>query len=511
MTAYLRPGVYIQETLNPVQPTVGANSDSVAAFVGATDRGPLTPTLVTSWSQYAALYGTWNSVASNDLPLAVYSYFSNASAPAYILRVAGTGAAVATRTFNDRAGSPLSTLIVNSVNVGTWGNNINISITDSVYGVTTSAPTPNYFNMEVYYGGIEASNLVETWTDITMDPTDARYVLTVINSGSKYVSVELPSPASTSSQPTNNPATTSHQALSSSSDGSTVDFTAINAALPGFDFVKQSLIMNVAGQTDASVVNETISYAVSRGDIFVVVDGVNDTPGAQLTASESYTATSQAAVYYPRITISDPTKGLGSSREATLTIGAGGAVVGLYAATDASRGVFKAPAGLSTRISGAVSVAQLSNSQLDALNSDQAPVNAIRYIPGAGIVVMGSRTLKTGYVDRYVPVRRTLIYLEKALKDLTEFALFEPNDARLWRLINSTITGFLTNFWSQGGLSGGNPSQAFFVKVDSDINQQSSIDNGELHIEVGVSLQRPAEFVIIKIGQFNGTTTVTVA
>jgi hypothetical protein len=124
---------------------------------------------------------------------------------------------------------------------------------------------------------------------------------------------------------------------------------------------------------------------------------------------------------------------------------------------------------------------------------------------------MGSRTLKSGYVDKYVPVRRTLIYLEKALKDLTEFAIFEPNDARLWTQINATLSSFLTSFWSQGGLSGAAPADAYFIKCDAENNPQSSIDNGIVNIQVGVALQRPAEFVVINIGQYNGGTTVTVA
>ena len=173
--------------------------------------------------------------------------------------------------------------------------------------------------------------------------------------------------------------------------------------------------------------------------------------------------------------------------------------------------MFKAPAGLQARLAGATSVASLTNAELDSLNSNAAAVNAIKFVSGSGIVVMGARTLKGGYIDKYVPVRRTLIYLRKALTDLTEFAIFEPNDPALWRRIDSTVSSFLTNFWSQGGLRGDTPAQAFFVKVDSTNNPQASIDNGEVHLEVGVALQRPAEFVIIKIGQFDGGSTVTVA
>jgi phage tail sheath protein FI len=145
------------------------------------------------------------------------------------------------------------------------------------------------------------------------------------------------------------------------------------------------------------------------------------------------------------------------------------------------------------------------------MNSTAAPVNAIKFVPGTGICVMGARTLKAGTLDKYVPTRRTLIYLKKALSDLTQFAVFEPNTPETWRRLNSTIGSFLTAFWSQGGLAGATPQQAYFVQVDSGNNPQVSIDNGELNISIGVALQRPAEFIVIKIGQFDGGTTVTVA
>ena len=501
MPSYLRPGVYVQETLNPIQPVVGPSSDTVAAFVGANDRGPTTPTLVTSWSQYVSKFNSWNTTASNALPLALYMFFSNGGSQAYVQRVVGSGAAQATRTLSDRAGTPVATLQVKSNNVGAWGNNINVSVTDSA--------TTGYFNLVVYYNGSTSADIVEQWTDLTMTSTDSRYALSVINGNSNYIAVvDL---ASTSTGATKNPAVVSNQALSSGANGATVTSTPIIAALSNFDTIPQSLNLNIPTYTDATTVNAAISYAVGRGDVFVVIDGVDDTVANQLTLAATYTATSQAAVYYPLISIADPTVTVGAPTGSTKTVPAGAAVVGLMAATDASRGVFKAPAGLQARLAGAVSVVPLTNANLDSLNSANPPVNAIRYVSGAGIVVMGSRTLKPGYADRYVPVRRTLIYLEKSLKDLTQFAVFEPNDARLWTRINATVSSFLTSFWSQGGLAGTNPAQAYFVKCDSDINTQAVIDNGIVNIQVGVALQRPAEFVVINIGQYSGGTTVTVA
>lgn len=496
--AFQRPGVYVQEVLNPIQSTVGPNSDTVAAFIGANDRGPTTPTLVTSWSQYTNLFGSWNLIAGDSLPIAVYMFFSNGGSRAYVQRVVGTGAQSAVRTFNDRAGTPLSTLRLNAKNEGTWGNDINVTITDST--------TTGYFNLTVYYGGSADANIVERYTDIVMNNADSRYAVAAINAASAYVvATDLNSATAGASK---NPAVVANQALSTGANGSSVGNITDYS---GFDTIKQSLVLNVPAVVSATTVNAAISYAESRDDVFVVIDGTAATAADQITLTNTYTASSHAAVYYPPLVIADPTIGVGGASGQTRTVGAGAAVVGLYSATDASRGVFKAPAGLQARLAGATSVASLTNAELDALNSNAAAVNAIKFVSGSGIVVMGARTLKGGYVDKYVPVRRTLIYLRKALTDLTEFAIFEPNDPALWRRIDATVSSFLTSFWAQGGLRGSVPSQAFFVKVDSTNNPQASIDNGEVHIEVGVALQRPAEFVVIKIGQFDGGSTVTVA
>jgi phage tail sheath protein FI len=124
---------------------------------------------------------------------------------------------------------------------------------------------------------------------------------------------------------------------------------------------------------------------------------------------------------------------------------------------------------------------------------------------------MGARTLKPGYADRYISVRRSLIYLRKSLSDMTQFAVFEPNDFRLWRRVTTTIESFLTDFWNQGGLRGETPADSFFVKCDAENNPLVSIENGQVNIEVGVALQRPAEFVVIRISQYDSGAVVTIA
>jgi phage tail sheath protein FI len=310
-----------------------------------------------------------------------------------------------------------------------------------------------------------------------------------------------------------NPATTANPTqLTTGSNGSAVDNAAIAADVTAgvLDSIDSALLLNAPGLTDAAHVDPLLTYAADRGDVFVIIDGANVSASAEITLVNSYSTADAAygAVYYPQIVIPNPMQ---TTTGATVTVPAGAAVLGQIVTTDASRGVFKSPAGLETRLSGVVSVAKLTNSELDSLNSNTAAINAIRYVPGAGITVMGARTLKPGYADRYISVRRSMIYLRKSIDSITKFALFEPNDARLWNKIDSTLNSFLMDFWQQGGLAGGSPSDAFYVKCDDENNTSVTVSNGQVIAEVGVALQRPAEFIIIRISQYDGGAVVTIS
>jgi hypothetical protein len=136
------------------------------------------------------------------------------------------------------------------------------------------------------------------------------------------------------------------------------------------------------------------------------------------------------------------------------------------------------------------------------MNSASSPVNPIRQIPGAGLSVMGARTLlQDGTANKYVNMRRSLNYLEKQLNNLTQFAIFENNDEQLWGQIRTSINLFLNEYKNKGGLRGETASQAYFVKCDAENNNATTIANGEIHIQVGVALQYPAEFIVIDLSQ----------
>jgi hypothetical protein len=131
-------------------------------------------------------------------------------------------------------------------------------------------------------------------------------------------------------------------------------------------------------------------------------------------------------------------------------------------------------------------------------------INLFKSIPGGGIIINGARTLDKTTPGRYIPIRRSLNYLKQALSDATEFAVFEPNDERLWTRITMTVSSLLSEFWRSGGLKGANANQAFYVTCNSTNNTSTTINNGEVHIEVGVALQYPAEFIVINLSQWTG-------
>ncbi len=206
-----------------------------------------------------------------------------------------------------------------------------------------------------------------------------------------------------------------------------------------------------------------------------------------------------AALYYPWIEVNDP---IGTSSP-TILMPPAGSIAGLYASIDGRRGVWKAPAGTEAGVGGIVKLAdQVSDVKQDILNP--FGVNAIRKMPGAGIVSWGARTLYTNPEWKYIPVRRTAIMMEVSIYEGIQWAVFEPNDEPLWSLLRLNIGAFMMNLFRSGAFQGSTPDEAFFVKCDKETTTQVDIDLGKVNILVGFAPLKPAEFVIVKISQKAG-------
>jgi hypothetical protein len=278
-----------------------------------------------------------------------------------------------------------------------------------------------------------------------------------------------------------------------------------------FDVIDQPLVMFLPDAISKlnnsawsnSVLNAAITWAES-GNGYVVLDTAPDlAPAAAVSAAAGYLVSSRAAVYYPHVFVKDIN---GNSGASIRKIGPAGAMAGLFLATDRASGPWKTPAGLGTNVQAALSLERaFTSAELDTLHSAATPVNAIRQLPGAGIVVMGGRTLKQdNTANKYVAMRRSLIYINKNLSDLSQFALFESNTEELWSRIVTTLGNFLNTYRNQGGLRGATPAEAYYVKCDAENNPNASIAQGFVNIEVGVALEYPAEYVVINLSQLTG-------
>src|SRR5690349_6031180 len=209
------------------------------------------------------------------------------------------------------------------------------------------------------------------------------------------------------------------------------------------------------------------------------------------------------ALYYPNVVISNPLARPGATNgELSLTVPAAGHVAGVWARTDAARGVWKAPANEALR--GIVRLeSEITNGEQDLLNPDG--VNCIRSFGSYGTKIWGARTLaKTDPSWRYINVRRLFNFVEESIQRGTQWAVFEPNDYDLWQRVKRTITSFLRGLWMQGALVGATPEQAFYVLCDASNNPPSSVDEGRLIVEIGIAPVKPAEFVIFRISQWQG-------
>jgi len=259
---------------------------------------------------------------------------------------------------------------------------------------------------------------------------------------------------------------------------------------------------------DDSADGTVAGYPVLIEDI---VDDENTSNPLLNPRSEVIPKSQNAALYFPYLTTNDPVTGLSVNPVTNLPyeMPPSGTIAGIYASTDLSRGVWKAPAGLATTLTNVNDVVlrgQMTDQRQGVLNP--LGVNCVRNLPGSGPVVWGARTsvtANTAYQQwKYIPVRRMALFLEQTLYANLGWVVFEPNDTPLWTAIVLTIESFMLGLFLQKAFQGSTPSQAFQVKCDSSTTTQADIDNGIVNILVAFAPLEPAEFVVIQIAQLAG-------
>ncbi len=272
-------------------------------------------------------------------------------------------------------------------------------------------------------------------------------------------------------------------------------------AVPDLMAVYQKGLIDLEGVQ--AVQAAMIAHCELMGDRVAILDappGLNAQQVREWRVDKVGYDSKYATLYWPWIKVFDPISGQG------MHVPPSGHMAGIWARTDDTRGVHKAPANEIVR--GALSLElQITKGEHDQLNP--VGINCIRSFPGRGIRVWGARTLSSDPAWRYLNVRRLFNYIEESILEGTQWVVFEPNDLNLWQRVKRTINAFLARVWLDGALFGATPGEAFWVKCDGENNTSETIDAGQLIVEIGIAPVKPAEFVIFRIAQFSGGASLT--
>ena len=518
--AFSYPGLYVQELPSGVRTVVGV-STSATAFIDSFARGPLdTAVLVTSFADFERQFGGLS--ATSEGSYAVSQFFLNGGSTAWIVRVAGVPAvadppvppagpasvqlAPAGTSLTARAASP-----------GTWGNAVRVAPT-----ATGSATTFNLLVQEISTtAGVASVVASESFLNLSMVPTDPQFAPAVVNASSQLVQLAADGTAMPTTVPVDSRGSVANgdwKPLANGADGAMADATALigdEATAKGlyalsriapavFNLMCLPRAAALDGGSFTSVVAAAQAFCTAHRAFLLV-----DPPTAGVATEAALVAwinganirNANAALYVPPLSIPDPLNGFRPR-----TVGPSGTVAGIYARTDATRGVWKAPAGVDATLNGATPVLNLTDGENGALNP--LGVNVLRTFPIYGGVVWGARTLvgadQMASQWKYVPVRRLALYIEESLFQGLRWVVFEPNDEPLWTQIRLNVDDFMNGLFRQGAFQGASAKDAYLVKCDATTTTQGDIDRGIVNILVGFAPLKPAEFVVLKIQQLAG-------
>jgi phage tail sheath protein FI len=418
----------------------------------------------------------------------------------------------------------------------TLASTVSLGAPLSVRTARSTAADSTTFTLQV----VQDARVLESFDNLSMDRSLGSFVERKVNAASRRVRVEAPDPAPTAdlaaARPVDDTKAFPTPALPAGvtfPGGSVSAGPGADGRVPGvgdlhfvgradrgsglhaFDATTDVNILAIPGSGNDLTVSAGMAYCRNRPlqDAFFVADvgvlgpvsarvpgAVPDVTGkaaARDFVRSLSTPNDYGAAYYPWLRVSDP---IGKGRNPTIAAPPSGAIAGLYARIDSSRGVFKAPAGTETGLAGALGLCDdLQDSDQDILNP--VGLNAIRRFPGYGVVAWGARTLATDAAWRYIPVRRTAIFLRASIYRGIQWAVFEPNDEPLWAQLRLNIRAFMLTQFRAGAFQGATPAEAFFVSCDATTTTQQDIDNGVVNIHVGFAPLKPAEFVVFTLSQ----------
>jgi phage tail sheath protein FI len=283
------------------------------------------------------------------------------------------------------------------------------------------------------------------------------------------------------------------------------------AALGEIDDIAIVAVPDGGGYDDVLLCRQAADRLITHAELMRYRIAVVDAPvGSSMTEIRDFKGrfdTKYGALYHPWIEILDPTeRAAQGAPPKRILLPPSGFVTGIYARSDIERGVFKAPANEVVRGLTKFEV-NINKARQDVLNPEG--INALRFFEGRGNRVWGARTMSSDPEWKYVNVRRLFIYIEHSIDKGTQWAVFEPNNQRLWANIRSTVEDFLLVLWKDGALLGSKPEEAYFVRCDRTTMTQNDLDNGRLICLIGIAPTKPAEYVIFRIGQWTADSKIS--
>ena len=504
MPNYLSPGVYVEEVQAASRPIEGVGT-AVAAFVGLAQKGPAnTPVMVTNWTQFVASFGDF--MEGSYLAHSVYGFFLNGGTTAYIVRIGadGAGAPTARLELPSSTDKGQAAFRVVALDAGATGNDVSVEVSDpgepgeGVFKlvVTRGSETEVYDNVSLKKGRNNVLTATKTSKLVRLEETAKGDVTPATGTKAMLAGGTSATPA---------------RVTPDEYVGNTADRTGFGGleaveeitmvAAPDLMALYQRGVIDLEGVKAVQLA--IMAHCELMGDRVAILDAPPDYNAQQIKEWRQDKAgydSKYATLYWPWIKVFDPIAGQAAF------VPPSGHMAGIWARSDGERGVHKAPANEIVR--GAISLElNLTRAEHDQLNP--IGVNCIRTFPGRGIRVWGARTLSSDPAWRYLNVRRLFNYMEESILLGTQWVVFEPNDMDLWERVKRTVGSFLVRTWRDGALFGASPAEAFFVKCDGENNTAESIDAGQLIVDIGVAPVKPAEFVIFRLAQFSGGTSLS--
>ncbi|MGN6342271.1 MAG: phage tail sheath family protein [Ginsengibacter sp.] len=547
------PGVYIEEIPGGVHTIIGV-ATSITAFVGRAQRGPTDkPITIFNFGDYQRIFGgLWNL---SSMSFAVRDFFLNGGSQAVIIRVFKSDPTktdgVAQINIPTSKTSIADELQLIASSPGDWGNNLEVAIDYE----TKDKSVDSLFNITISEVVDKVAKSTEKFFNVSNDKSKSGYLPRVLEQNSNLIRVKdnkMPRdkplltekiiPESPPSSPPLNPPFMSSPPLPvevfsggniglNISDIELFQGRAINgiqedmqASKKGIYALEQADLFNIlcippylGDENDRPIdvspelLTNAVKYCQERRAMMIIDSRSTwrDVAGASKEFSAltyppslSNDIRSNAAIFFPRI--KQPNILVKNEIEEFVPCGM---IAGTFARTDAQRGVWKAPAGIEAGLNGITEfTVPLTDNENGILN--QIGVNCLRSFPIYGNIVWGARTVdgadQLTSDWKYIPVRRTALFIEESLYRGTKWVVFEPNDERLWAQIRLNVGAFMHDLFRKGAFQGKSPKDAYLVKCDSETTTQNDINSGIVNILVGFAPLKPAEFVIIQIQQLAG-------